>query len=308
MSSTTTTAASVRVARRVERVGQVNPNRRVMQVLQLIVVLLGCVYALVPVIIVISASLDPTNSLSGQGLLPRTISLENYQKMLTDAQHPFIRWIGNSLFVAGASTIITLTLCALAAYSLSRFRYKGRRFTMITILVVQVFPNLLAVIALYLLLLQLGNIFPGLGIGLDSLGGLILVYCGGALGFNTWLMKGYFDTIPRELDESAQVDGATPFQTFIWIILPLIRPILAVVGILSFIGTYSDFLIARVLLKNSDVYTFAVGLSLYIDKQYGKQWGIFAAAVLVGAVPIVILYLLVQKQISGGLVSGAVKG
>jgi ABC-type maltose transport system permease subunit len=308
MSSTTTTATSARVASRAERVGQVSPNRRFWQAIQLVIVLLGCVYALVPIIIVISASLDPSNSLSGQGLLPRTISFDNYQQMLTDAQHPFIRWIGNSLFVSGVSTLITLTLCALAAYSLSRFRYKGRRFTMISILVVQVFPNLLAAIAIYLLLLQLGKIFPTLGIGLDSFGGLILVYCGGALGFNTWLMKGYFDTIPRELDESAQVDGATPFQTFTWIILPLIRPILAVVGILSFIGTYSDFLIAKVLLKNSDVYTFAVGLSLYIDKQYGKQWGIFAAAVLVGAVPIVIMYLLVQKQISGGLVSGAVKG
>src|SRR5689334_14610063 len=111
--SSTTTAASVKVARHVERVGQVTPNRRAMQALQLIVVLLGVAYALIPVIIVVSASLDPTNSLSGQGLLPRTISLDNYQKMLNDAQHPFMRWIGNSLIVSGVSTIITLALCSL---------------------------------------------------------------------------------------------------------------------------------------------------------------------------------------------------
>ena len=135
-----------------------------------------------------------------------------------------------------------------------------------------------------------------------------MIYSGGALGFNTWLMKGYFDTIPRELDESAMVDGATPTQTFLRIILPLIRPILIVIAILTFIGTYSDFLIARVMLKSSETYTFAVGLSLFIDGQYGTQWGIFAAAVLIGALPIVILFLLVQGQISGGLTSGAVKG
>lgn len=306
--ATTTTSVPIVKTVRVARSSQVDPHRRRKQVLRLALVVLGMIYALFPVVIIFSASLDPTNNISGTGLFPKTVSLENFRQMLSDTQHPFLLWIWNSIKVSGISTLITLALCACAAYSLSRFRYYGRRTTMLTILVVQVFPNILAIVALYLLLQKLGELFPNLGIGLDSHGGLILIYCGGALGFNTWLMKGYFDTIPRELDESAMVDGATPLQTFLTIILPLIRPILAVITVLSFIGTYSDFLLARVMLKSSDQYTFAVGLSLFIDQQYSKQWGIFAAAVLVGAIPIVILYFLVQRQISGGLTAGAVKG
>jgi ABC-type maltose transport system permease subunit len=303
-----TSTATVDIAGKPGRSAQVVPGHTRGTIIRVAICIIGCLYALFPLVVIVSSSLDPANTLNGQGLLPRNASLVNYTAMLSDPQHPFLRWIGNSMIVSGASTLITLALCSAAAYSLSRFRYKGRRTTMLAILVIQVFPNLLAVVALYLLLQQLGKIFPWLGVGLDSLSGLVLIYCGGALGFNTWLMKGYFDTIPRELDESAMVDGATATQTFLRIILPLIRPILIVISILTFIGTYSDFLIARVMLKSTETYTFAVGLSLYIDGQYGTQWGIFAAAVLIGALPIVILFLLVQGQISGGLTSGAVKG
>ncbi len=121
-------------------------------------------------------------------------------------------------------------------------------------------------------------------------------------------MKGYFDTIPKELDESAMVDGATQMQTFLQIILPLVRPIIAVIAVLSFIGTFGDFLLARIMLKDTAQYTLAVGLSNFITGQFGKFWGIFAAGALIGAIPIAILYLLVQRQISGGLTAGAVKG
>ena len=114
--------------------------------------------------------------------------------------------------------------------------------------------------------------------------------------------------VPRDLDESAMVDGANQFQTFIQIILPLVRPIIAVISVLSFIGTFSDFLLAKILLKNTEVYTFAVGISVFIDNQYGKYWGLFAAAALIGAIPIAIMYLLVQRQITSGLTAGAVKG
>ncbi len=273
---------------------------------RLLVVLLGCVFALFPVVVIISSSLNPTNTLVGQGLIPQQISFENFRKLATDDIHPFLLWIWNSIKVSGISTVITVALCAAAAYSLSRFRYEGRRTSLLMILVVQVFPNLLAIVALYLLLLQLGKIFPWLG--LDTHAGLIVIYTGGALGFNTWLMKGYFDTIPRELDESAMVDGASHMYTFVNIILPLVRPILATIAVLSFIGTYSDFLIAKVMLSSSQNYTFAVGLSLFIRDQYNQQWGVFAAAVLIGAIPIVLLYLLLQNQLTSGLTQGAVKG
>jgi ABC-type maltose transport system permease subunit len=164
---------------------------------------------------------------------------------------------------------------------------------------------MLAIVALFLLLQAIGSVVPALG--LDSLGGLILIYSGGALGFNTWLMKGYFDTVPYDLDESALVDGATNFQAFRHVILPLVRPILAVIGILVFIGAYSDFLLARVVLSNTDNYTLAVGMTLFL-REYSLQWGTFAAAALIGALPIVIVFLVLQRQLVGGLAAGGVKG
>lgn len=310
---------------------QVNPNRRIGYIVRLVILIIGCIYALFPVVIIVSAALDPANSVSSKDLFTR-VSGENFTNLFTDPTRPFARWLANSVYVSGVSTLVTLLICTTAAYALSRFRYKGRRTTILTVLVIQVFPNLLAIVAIYLFLQNLGQIFPlkAIGdnllkepdflhqfvgrlahifnIGLDSHGGLILIYCGGAIGFNTYLMKGYFDTVPRELDESAMVDGATQFQTFIQIILPLVRPIIAVIAVLSFIGTFSDFLLAKILLKDTEQYTFAVGISVFIDGQYGKYWGMFAAAALIGAIPIAIMYLLVQRQITGGLTAGAVKG
>jgi arabinogalactan oligomer / maltooligosaccharide transport system permease protein len=160
----------------------------------------------------------------------------------------------------------------------------------------------LPITALFLLLQQIGNI-PGMRfLGLNSLGGLILIYSGGALGFNTWLMKGFFDSVPRELDESAVIDGASNMQVFTRIILPLVRPILAVIAILSFIGTYSDFLIARVMITSTQNYTLALGMTLFIRGQYAQQWGAFSAAALVGALPIVIIFLILQRQLDWRLV------
>jgi ABC-type maltose transport system permease subunit len=214
----------------------------------------------------------------------------------------------NSIKVSGITAVVTVAFCALAAYSFSRFRYRGRRTGLLTILLVQLFPNTLSIVALFLLLQQIGHI-PGLEwLGLNTLGGLILIYSGGALGFNTWLMKGFFDSIPKELDESALIDGATWMQTFLRVTLPLVRPVLAVIGILSFIGTYSDYLIARVMLNSTANYTLAVGMTLFIRGQYSQQWGVFAAAALMGALPIVVTFLVLQKQLIGGLSRGAVKG
>lgn len=174
------------------------------------------------------------------------------------------------------------------------------------LLLVQMFPQMLAMVALYILLLRLGDFVPA--IGLNTHTGLILVYLGGALGFNTWLMKGYFDTIPRSLEESAMIDGATHFQAFTRIILPLARPILAVVFILQFIATYSEYLLASVLLTGVQRYTLAVGLRLFITGQYTTRWGVFAAASIIGALPIVLIFYLLQNQLISGLTRGAVKG
>lgn len=251
-------------------------QRRLILVSKIIITLLAVIYALYPIAWVLSAALDPANSLVNQNLIPQRATLDNFTRLINNPRHPFVLWLWNSVKVSGISALIIVALTALAAYAFSRLRYRGRRIGLLAILLVQLFPNTLALVALFLLLKQIGEFLPGLG--LNTHGGLILIYSGGALGFNTWLMKGYFDTIPRELDEAALIDGATHFQVFYTILLPLVRPILAVIGILSFIGTYSDFLLARVMLKSSENYTLAVGMTLFIRGQYTREWGVFAAA------------------------------
>jgi ABC-type maltose transport system permease subunit len=264
------------------------------------------VFALFPVVWIISASFNPTNTLVGQRLIPRNPSLKHYHELFTNPQHPFPVWILNSVKVAGLTALFTVALTALGAYAFSRFRFRGRRTGLMALLLVQMFPQMLAMVAIYLLLLRLGGFIPA--IGLNTHTGLIMVYLGGALGFNTWLMKGYFDTIPRSLEESAMIDGATHFQAFTRIILPLARPILAVVFILQFIGTYSEYLLASVLLTGVQRYTLAVGLRLFITGQYTTRWGMFAAAAILGALPIVLIFYLLQNQLVSGLTRGAVKG
>ncbi len=287
--------------------GSVSGANRLNVIFKLLVAIFACIIALYPIVYVISASFSPTNSITD--LVPTNPTLNNYNKLLNDAQYPVLLWMFNSFKVATISTILTLILTTLAAYAFSRLRFRGRRQGLLTILLIQLFPNTLAIVSLYLLLVQIGDLIPWLG--LNSHGGLILVYSGGALGFNTWLMKGFFDTIPKDLDESGVMDGASPTQIFTMILLPLIRPILAVVAILSFIGVYADFLLAKVLLTTKDNYTLAVGLNLLLGESGGQRasnWGIFAAAALIGALPIVIIFVILQKQLIGGLTTGAVKG
>jgi arabinogalactan oligomer/maltooligosaccharide transport system permease protein len=210
------------------------------------------------------------------------------------------------MIVAGSTAILTVLLGALAAYAFSRFRFKGRRMGLLALLLIQMFPQLLLVVAIYLIVLQTGEVFGF--IGLNTLTGLIFVYLGGVMGVNVWLMKGFFDTIPSELDESARVDGATPSQVFWGVILPLAAPVLAVIGLFSFIGVINEFVIVSVLMQTEDHYTLTRGLFRFIDQQYSEHWGAFAAGVLLAAPPVVLLFLFLQKFIVSGLTGGAVKG
>lgn len=300
------TQVSARPAARVTREGMVEAHRGRNRIIRLIILIFGAIFALYPVLIVIGASFDPRNTLVGATIIPRNPSLANYQELVSGTQTPILRWLFNSIFVSTVSTALVVTLSTLAAYSFSRFRFRGRRESLMATLVIQVFPTVTALVAFYLLLDQLGDIIPWLG--LNTLGGLILLYLGGALGSNAFLMKGYFDTIPREIDESAKVDGADEWTTFYRIILPLIRPIIAVVGLLTFIGTFNDYLIPRVLLRDSNTFTLAVGLTTFIGNDFATDWGVFAAGAVIGALPIAILALVLQTQLISGLSQGAVKG
>ena len=287
-------------------------QRRFSVTVRLLIALLLIFFAIFPVLWIISASFSGTQSLSTQTLIPAHPSLTNYERLFgLDPNYKFgdlvfQKWIFNSVKIATISTILSLGITTMAAYAFSRMRFKGRVAMLKAILLIQVFPNLLALVAIYVLIFQFGELIPV--IGLNTHAGLIMVYLGGSMGMNIWLMKGYLDTIPRDIDESGMVDGASHFQIFWSLILPLLRPILVVIGILSFIGTYGDFVLARILLTDVNKYTLMVGLQIFTAGQFDQKWGVFAAGALLGALPIMTIYLILQDQIVGGLTVGAVKG
>lgn len=286
-------------------------QKRFSVAIRLVVAVFLIAFAVFPVLWMISASFDNSNSLATQHLIPENAGIKNFQRLFN--QDPdfmfsdlnFWVWMWNSIKISGITTILNLALTTMAAYAFSRLRFAGRVAMLKAILLIQVFPNLLAIVSIYVILVQMGNIIEA--IGLNTHAGLILVYLGGSMGMNIWLMKGFMDTIPRAIDESGMVDGATHFQIFWNLLLPLLRPILIVIGILSFIGTYGDFILPRILLNKVDQYTLMVGLQLFTAGQFDKKWGVFAAGALIGAIPIMIIYLSLQDQIAGGLTQGAVK-
>lgn len=263
-------------------------------------------FALFPAAFVLGTSFDPAQNLRTARIIPAQPTTANYLYLFRERQEiNFPRWLLNTVYVAGITSAFGVFLCALGAYAFSRFRFRGRRAGLLTILLVQMFPQTVGMVAIYLILQTLGKQIPWLG--LNTHPGLILVYLGGAIGFNTWFMKGYFDTIPRSLEESALVDGATPFQAFWRIVLPVARPILAVVFVIQFISVYSEYLLASLILKGSEKYTLAVGLQLFIGEAYNRRWGSFAAASVLGAAMILIIFYALQSQIISGLTGGAVK-
>lgn len=286
-------------------------QRKTTAIVRAVVTVFLVVFSLFPILWVISASFSPTGTLATQKLFPTNPGLENYLTLVKMDQFPFWTWMWNSLKIASISSVISLAITTLAGYAFSRFRFRGRQGMLKGIMLINVFPGLLALVAIFLMISQVGDALIINGkevIGLDNHFTLILVYLGGSMGINIWLMKGYLDTIPRDIDESAMVEGASNWQIFMQLILPLLRPILIVVLILNFIGTYGEFVLARVLLRSAENYTLMVGLQTFAGAQFQQRWGVFAAGALMGAVPIMIIYLVFQDQIVGGLTQGAVKG
>jgi arabinogalactan oligomer / maltooligosaccharide transport system permease protein len=271
-----------------------------------LVALIAVFFSLFPIVYVASGAFSAIPSLSGAKLIPDQLTLHNFGILFHEPATNYARWYANTMLIAVCVSLFTVMLAALAAYAFSRFRFKGRRFGLLSLLLIQMFPQLLLIVAIYLIVLQTGKVFSIFG--LNTLTGLIVVYLGGAMGVNTWLLKGFFDTIPNELDESARVDGATPAQVFWGVVLPLATPVLAVIALFSFIGVVNEFVIASVLLQDNDKFTLALGLRSFIDQQYSEHWGPFAAGVLLTAPPVVLLFLWLQRFIVAGLTGGAVKG
>ncbi|MEK0443995.1 MAG: sugar ABC transporter permease [Ilumatobacteraceae bacterium] len=266
--------------------------------------------AVFPPLYVITAAFNADQTLSGTSLLPRSFTLENFKGLFVQkeggAEVFFVRWFRASVIIAVLNAFFTVFIGALSAYAFSRFRFRGRRMGMLFLLLIQMFPGLLNLVAIYLIVLRTGEVVPALG--LNKLTALLLVYLSGAMSINLWLMKGFFDSIPSELDESARVDGATPAQIFWGVILPLAVPVLSVVGMFAFVGTLNEFMTASVLLETVDNFTLPLGLQAYISTNFEENWGSFAAGVLIAQIPAIIGFIFVQKYIIAGLTQGSVKG
>lgn len=229
---------------------------------------------------------------------PEQVSLDNFRALMT--QQPFARWLLNSAIVAGLTTIVGVFLACTAAYAFSRFRFPGRRAGLMSFLVSQMFPGTLMLIPLYIIVVQ------WLGLG-SSFTGVVLVYATIAIPFCVWMLKGYFDTIPKELEESALIDGASQATIFLRIILPLAKPAVAVTALFSFMTGWNEFIIAATFMNKEDMYTAPVGLRFFVGG-FSQQWGYFAAGSIIAAIPVVVLFLFLQKYLVSGLTAGAVKG
>lgn len=263
-------------------------------------------FALFPLYLVVISSLNPTGSLQLTSFIPREISWNNYKLLFDSPAIPYLTWVKNSLVIAGAVAVISVFIGASSAFAFSRLRFRGRKTGVQILLLVQMFPAILALSAVYVIMERVYRFAPSLGLGSQT--GLLLVYLGGAMGVNIWLLKGFVDSIPIELDEAAKIDGASPMQTYWLIFVPLAAPVLAVVSLLSFIGTLNEYIMARLFLVEMDSRTVAVGLQQFIGGQYSQNWGPFAAGSILLSIPIVVIFLSLQKYIVSGLTAGSVKG
>ena len=349
-----------------------------------VVAVVATLFALYPILWIMSSSINTVDTLTTVKFIPSETTFENFTSLFEgcswslgvppfscESTTPFPSWLWNSVKIALIASVIQLAFSALAAYSFARLRWAGRRIGLISILLIQMFPQFLAFVAIFLLLdtleetfgdsvqldlwmvaIALGLIalsllfsvfredgewttqgrkrvfiftgfvgalvvwalvnpsygvtaFPKIGLGTHT--GLILVYLGGAIGVNTWLIKGFMDSIPTSLDEAAKVDGATEWDVFSRIILPLTKPILIVIFILSFVGLYNEFILAAVLIQDINEFTYATGMALFVESEYTAKWGQMSAAAVMGTVPILVLFWSVQDRIVSGL-QGAVKG
>jgi len=265
--------------------------------LQLVILLftIGTVY---PVLWVFKIAFGSQRGLSlSLSLFPAQPTLENFNYILF--KKPFFIWLLNSMIVAAATAVIGIFLAATAGYAFSRFRFPGRTAGLLSFLVTQMFPGTLMMIPLYLIVNWLGL--------LDNLAGLVLVYSTSAIPFSVWMLKGYFDTIPKELEESALIDGASRTRIFYKIILPLAKPALAVTALFSFMTAWNEYILAATFMNRELSYTLPVALRNFVG-QFAQDWGLFAAGAILVSLPIVALFFILQKYLVSGLTAGSVKG
>lgn len=276
---------------------KLKPSERTNLWLSRIFIWIMLLVVLYPILYVVSSSLSDGNAFFTGKILSQKASFDNYIAVIKDTD--FLIWLKNSMMVCITVASIQVFISLTAAYAFSRMRFKGKSNGLLSLLILQMFPAMMAIPAI------LGVAFYfGL---MDNLWALVIILCGGS-AYNIWLLKGFIDGIPKDLDEAAMVDGATHWQTFTKIILPLSKPMIAVMFLFCFMGLYSEFVITSALIKDPANYTMTLGLQSFIKDQFSANWTKYSAAAIMASLPLVIIFMSLQKHVEKGLTSGAVKG
>ncbi len=262
------------------------------------VLICACAVAVYPFLRVVSISLRPGSALlsTDLSLIPEGATLNNYKSLIMEKD--FTIWLWNSLLVSVATVIVGVLLAAAAAYAFSRWSFPGRRQGLVFLLTTQMLPPGMLLLPIYVMVVRL-RLF-------NTYTGMILSYSAGSVPFSIWLLKGYYDTIPRELEEAAMVDGAGPIMAFYRVIVPLSTPALAIAGLFSFMTAWSEFMMARVMLQKATMFTWPIGFQKLMD-QFSTQWNMFAAASALVAIPAMLLFLYSSKWLISGLTLGGLK-
>ncbi|NLK94234.1 MAG: sugar ABC transporter permease [Clostridiales bacterium] len=282
---------------------KISPKERRVAWLSRIVLWIFVAIVIFPMFAIVSASLTEGTGFATTNLLPKSVTFDNYINVIKDTD--FLVWVKNSLILCISVSVIQVAITMPAAFAFSKLRFFMRSKGLMSLLILQMFPTTMALPAILTVCINLRDFIPVNGT--DNIFVIILLLCGGS-AYNIWLMKGYMDGIPQELTEAAYVDGATTMQVFIKIILPLMRNMILVIFLFSFINAYSEFIFSSALLKNPEVQTVATGMRSFIKDKFSANWTQYSAAAVMASVPVVLLFMGLQKFIATGLTAGSVKG
>lgn len=273
-------------------------SKKMGKLLTYLILIITAIFVLYPTFWIITGSMNPGDSLFSTKLIPESLSLKHYVALFNETD--YLLWYLNTLKIAFWNMIFSTILVITAAYAFSRFRFPGRKQGLMAMLVLQMFPGFMGMIAIYILLLQMDL--------LDNHWGLILVYSGGSIAGGAWLVKGYFDGLPKSIEEAAKIDGASHIQIFYKIMLPLSKPMIIFVAVNNFIGPWMDFIFARLVLRSNENKTLAIGLFEMVAGRQNTEFTTFAAGAVLVALPITILFFIFQDHLVEGLKAGANKG
>lgn len=252
--------------------------------------------SLFPTVWVFAASISSGESFFMDSMFPKQVSFDNYKNLFVQTE--FLSWAKNSMIICTFVALIQIIQTALAAYAFSRMKFFGRKYGLMSLIILQIFPSVMAISAIYLIVYTLNL--------QDNIVALIFILSGGS-AYNIWLLKGYLDRLPRDYDEAAKIDGASHFKVFVKVIIPLSMPMLVVIFLFSFIGVYSDFIITSIVMQSPDKYTIAQGLRTFIDGRFSANWTKFSAGAVLASLPIMIVFMLLQKYIQSGLAAGGIR-